>query len=366
MDKKFKLVRNNNFHLDENDYTILNLLYKPIIGNESYDLYLTLYSLLKERSSDIFDSILLIDFMSHSKGRIDIKDAMKTLSIYKLLKIKTATEYEIYPPYTFKEFKGSPLYAHYLNETSSLEKACVSQMYNHIFSEELSSLSQDELNKTLSFKPKKNKTIPFSFDSFKNEMKESGFEIKDEDESFFNSLSVIYDLNLDKMSRLFFEASGDTSYTKEDILLNISENYIKKHDRNKQLENISISDKERIEYLKNISPEKLLKDSRKGDVPEADMSIIVRLREKRHLSDELITLLLAYSLATGDNKIKGYSFFEKISIDWHKRGINDIETAYFYITELYSKTTKENKDKNKQSSEEWFKSYWDEILKEKP
>ena len=61
-------------------------------------------------------------------------------------------------------------------------------------------------------------------------MKESGFEIKDEDESFFNSLSYIYDLNLDKMSRIFFEASSDTTYTKEDILLNISENYIKKHD----------------------------------------------------------------------------------------------------------------------------------------
>lgn len=364
MDKKFKLVRNSDFHLNENDYAILNLLYKPIIGIEAYDLYLTMYSLLKEKSSDTFDSILLIDFMSHSNLKIDIKEGIKTLANFKLLRLKSSTEYELYPPYTLDEYIKSALYPYYLNETSSKEKEYVSSVFKHNFNEEIPALSLEELTKNISFKPKKHKTIPFSFETFKNDMKESGFEIKEEDESFFNSLSVIYDLNLDKMSRLFFEASGDTSYTKEDILLRLSENYIKKHERDIKLDNTSVSDKERIEYLKNITPEKLLENSREGEIPAADLSIIERLREKRHLSDELITLLLAYSLATGDNKIKGYSFFEKISIDWKKRGINDIETAYLYITELYTKTNKENKTTNKQSSEEWFKSYWDEILKE--
>lgn len=354
------IEKSSSFHLDESDYQVLNLLYKPLIGNIAYDLYHTFYELLKGKTSATLNTLLLIDLMSHTDSEnININKAIKVLASFKLLKIKTNTLYELYPPYNFTEFISSSLLEYYSYKSSLVEKEYVSKVFNYEFKNTEKTPNIDDILSSLKYKTKKNKNTPFSFKVFKETMKESGYEISDEDEDFITSLSILYNLNLDNMCRLFFESSDDTSYTRNQILNRINEKYIADKEKENKKKNASESELNQIEFLKNTKPEELLRKSSKGVTADADLMIIQRLREKRHLSDELISLLIAYSLATGDNKIKSYSFFEKIAIDWKKRNINDIESAFFHINELYK--AKENK----KSSEEWFEDYWDKIVEEK-
>ena len=95
-----------------------------------------------------------------------------------------------------------------------------------------------------------------------------------------------------------------------------------------------------------------------GIVAEADLNIISLLQKNFHLDDSMINILLGYSLATKEGRIRSYSFFEKIVLDWKKHKIKTVEDAYYYITKLYKSEKKATNKDGIVSVDDWYKDYW--------
>lgn len=363
----FSVKRNGEFRLEVADFKTLSLLYRPIVGNLAYDLYLTLYEMTAPNPYQ-GPVILLTDLMANDEMKDqNLNGAIRKLSSFKLVKILSSNAFELFPPYGITDYKNSQLYTYLEEHTSQIEFDYISNQFGWEKAENraIPSLSVEELSQTIIYKNRKPQPLPFDFKTFKNAAKEAEYLIKEEDKSFFESLATVFNLSLDNTLQLLYETSDDNNiYTKEALINGANDRFVKMQTKNERAKDSTGSDIDHITYIENTKPEVLLKSTNKGGaVSIADYNIIDRLRKDLSLSDELITTLLIYSFVTGDNRVKSYPFFEKIAIDWKRRGITNAHDAYFYINELYTKNMKKVKESS--TTEEWFENYWKNIVDER-
>ena len=358
----FTIKRNNNFILSDDNRLVLSLLYRPLIGSKASDIYNIFYEMTKTTEQFTGPVVLLIDMMSdYNLKDTELNNGIKTLQTYKLLKVTSSTSFEIYPPYERVEFKNSILYPNLINNISNAQYEYLSNIF--CFEKEKPNLKEVSLD-SLTYKVIKNKKAPFTFNNFKKYSQEAEYIINDEDEEFFTSLAKVYSLSLDDMMVILNESSDEhNNYTKEDLLKGAYDKFsLRLKKKEKKENNLESTDSTYINFFKDKKPEEFL-ESELGskNVPESDLNIIKKLRENFLMSDELITILLAYSLATKERTIRPYSFFEKIAKNWAKLKIETAEDAFYHITDMYNKTSKE---KPTETTEEWFYNYWENIKKE--
>ncbi|MCR5741366.1 MAG: DnaD domain protein, partial [Gammaproteobacteria bacterium] len=343
------------------DRLVLSFLYRPIIGSKARDIYETLYELLKDKTYFEGPVVLLVDLMSDNNiVNDDLNDGISLLAKYKLLKVLTSTTFELYPPYNSDEFYASPLFKELKNNVSNAQLEYIKNEFKFDGFE-----SNDSDLSNLKYKTVRRKKEAFTFERFKESAKEAGYTISPLDQEFFLSLSSLYNLVLDDVLVILYEASDDyNNYDKDEILKVAYKKYSVKFSKlERETNNKEKDDDEYISFFKETSPENLLKRSSiNGRVLDTELNIIDRLRADYSMSDELITILLAYSLATKNGKIPAYSFFDKIAKDWAKNKIENAKDAFYYITDLYNK--KESGKKEVKSSEEWFEDYWNSYKKE--
>ncbi|MCB9498355.1 MAG: DnaD domain protein [Bacillales bacterium] len=368
MEEKNRLSakRKNNFILNSDDYRVLFLLYKMLFGSDTLNLYFTLYFLSVNQKDNDFSTLFLKDSMSEEDISDEkIKGFVKTLNLYRLLKEDAKSGYTLYPPYEGKEFFKTPL-------SICLKEYVAPSHYSYLLdvfgSTDLKSdvffHSPEETLKGFSFNIREKKNTPFNFSEFKEAANKNGYQIIDLDADFFISLANLFSLSLSDCLTILFETSNNNSYDKNMVLEKVLERNKILEEKKARKENKNIEDEKYIDYFKANTPESILKAGTENKVASADLKTIDRLRDEQSLPDELISVLISYSLVTAEGKMKSYNFFEKIALDWQKKNIKTAEDAYFYISSLYNnkKIIKENE--KTQTSEEWFKDYWDKIIKE--
>ena len=358
----FTIKRNNNFILSDNNRQVLSLLYRPLIGSKASDIYNIFYEMTKTTPVYTGPVVLLIDMMSdYYLSDSELNNGIKTLSTYKLIKVTSTTSFELFPPYSTSEFINSPLYSNLVNNTSNAQYEYLSDIFS--LEEKKPDMKAESLD-SLSYKVIKNKKAPFTFNDFKEYSKEADYDIKNEDEEFFTSLAKVYSLSLDDVMVILNESSDEhNNYDRDSILEGAYKKFeLKLKKKEKKENNKELNDSDYINFFIEMKPEEFLeKEFGSPNVPDADLNIIKRLREDFLMKDELITILLAYSLATKNMTIRPYSFFEKIAKNWAKLKIETAEDAFYHITDMYKKTGSE---KPKETTEEWFENYWENIKKE--
>jgi len=363
---RLSVKRKNNFILTSDDYRVLFMLYKMLVGSDALNLYFTLYYLSLNQPENELSLLFLKDSISaNDVSDEQIKKSAKNLNLYRLLKEDAKNTYILYPPYEEKEFFKTPFSICLKEFIAPNHFSYLLQRFNY---EDLNTdvffRSPEEILKPVPFKVREKGKLSFDFLDFQKAANEAGYKIAEADLDFFTSLSIIFSLSLNDALTILFEASEDNTYHKDEVLEKAIERKKIIEAKKARKENKNINDQEIIDFFKSKSPEAILKAGTKNRVPSADLKTIDRLRDEQSLTDELISVLISYSLVTAEGKMKSYNFFEKIAMDWQKKNINTAEDAYFYISSLYSdkKTKKENE--KAQTSEEWFKDYWDKIIKE--
>ena len=350
------LKRNNDFIYNDSDRSILEYLYLPLIGRKAKNLYDLFIELTLNKGVVIEPIILLIDLMGDDyKNDEDLKERLRVLSAFKLIKVISRNNFELYKPYSKDDFYSSNLFNLLLDNISNLEKEYIFNRFNFVEKENI----KDKDITDLKYNTSKKRKEAFDFDKFKSYAKESDIIVKDEDKDMFMNLADIFSLSLDDALVALYEGvKEDNTYTKDDLIKVLYERFMRLDKKIKRKEaHESHGDEDIIKELSSLTPEELLeRESNNSKVKEEDKKIIDRLRSEFSMEDELINILLAYSLATKDREIRPYSFFEKIARDWAKKDIKNVSDAYYYITNLYSK---QNKKKNeKVTDEEWFSDYW--------
>ena len=359
----FTVKKVNNFMLNDDDRLVLSLLYRPLIGSRALDIYNVLYELVKDSVSFSGPVVILIDMLSEETlTDDDLNNGIKVLKKFKLLKVDTQTSFVLYPPYDKQSFKNSILFKYLLDNISSIQYDYLSDRFNWEKAKDSGLSIPDVSLLDIPFATRKPAKAPFEFKLFKDHAALSGTIIKDEDRLFFESLAATYSLSLDDALVVLIESSDDEgNYTRDGIIDAAHNKFeIKKKKVETKNKHISKGDEEYIEYFKNTSPEDVLKTS--NGLSEADLSIIDRLRKNFDMPDELISILLVYSLATKDKTIRPYQFFDKIARDWGNKHIETAEDAFYYITDLYNKDNK--KEKKPVSTESWINEYYENLRKQ--
>lgn len=363
------LKRNNDFIYNDSDRSILEYLYLPLIGRKAKNLYDLFIELTLNKGVVIEPIILLIDLMGDDyKNDEDLKERLRVLSAFKLIKVLSRNNFELYKPYSKDDFYSSNLFNLLLDNISNLEKEYIFNRFNFVEKENI----KDKDITDLKYNTSKKRKEAFDFDKFKSYAKESDIIVKDEDKDMFMNLADIFSLSLDDALVALYEGvKEDNTYTKDDLIKVLYERFMRLDKKNKRKEELgSDTDEERIKKLSSMTPEELLEgESNNSKVKEEDKKIIDRLRSEFSMDDELITILLAYSLATKDREIRPYSFFEKIARDWAKKDIKNVSDAYYYITELYNKANN-NDNKyyrnkgNKPIEDDWYDNYVKNYIEE--
>lgn len=366
--EEIALKRNNDFILDNLDYQILMMLYKPIIGEDALDFYFSLYQISYGIKSTTRTIVFVKDVISNdSITNEDLNNYKEILQNVKLIKLITLNNIELFPCYDKKEFFESAL-GSYLK--SSISRAHFMYLTSRFYKEdkeinESSDFGLDKLSLKIDYKTRKKDTIPFSFDEFRDAAYESGHNVDVHDRFFFESISSIYSLSLENMLTILFEVSDENNnYSKDDIIENSYNKFSIKREKENKKNKLSKTDLELVEYFDGIKPEEVL-SSKIKNISRSDLSIIDRLRGTLGLTEGEISLLLAYCLAINDNKLKPYNYFEKVATDWKNNNIENTLDAFYYISRYYEKKDKPKQYKEKETTEEWFDNYWDQIVGKK-
>ncbi|MCR5741233.1 MAG: DnaD domain protein, partial [Gammaproteobacteria bacterium] len=344
------------------DRLVLSFLYRPIIGSKARDIYETLYELLKDKTYFEGPVVLLVDLMSDNNiVNDDLNDGISLLAKYKLLKVLTSTTFELYQPYSSDEFYASPLFKELKNNVSNAQLEYIKNEFKFDGIE-----SNDSDLSNLKYKTVRRKKEAFTFERFKESAKEAGYTISPLDQEFFLSLSSLYNLVLDDVLVILYEASDDyNNYDKDEIIKVAYKKYsinFKNKDREQAFK--EEGDELYINYFKNTKPETVLKKSSINErVLDSERSIIERLREEYSMKDEVISVLIVYCLATKDGRIPSYAYFSKIAKDWAKNKIENANDAYYYITSLLNNGTMV-KNKKYKSAEDWYEEYLSSYKKE--
>lgn len=363
LDKIDQLIikRNNNFFLETDDFQVLSMLYKLIVGPKAIDFYITLYNISYESSPITKTTIFVIDLISDDNLKeADLEDYIRYLTKIKLIKF-TDNLIELYPNYSASEIFKMPMISMIKRSTSFQHFSFLKERFmkdKDVIVNDNLNLSLTDLSKLIDYKVRKEDSIPYSF----SELKQHANYLKDEDKKFFDSLSIVYNLSLEKMLNIIYESSLDDTYDINSIL----EIADRKHKniilKEKRILNRE-KDEELINYFKNTAPLTILNNGLKR-ISDSDSSTVTRLREECGLSDELITLLICYSLTTNNYKMHTFNFYKTIAIDWKKKDIDNARDAYYYINELYAKN-KEKSKKEEISSLDWFDEFWRKAKEEK-
>jgi len=353
--KEIILKRNNNFYLDKESYQVLSMLYKPLISSESLNIYLSLYDASFKKTK--ITSLFLIDIISSDiiESKLELK--LETLKEYRLIKLEEDS-IELYKPYNLEQFKSNNL-LNLLKNITSIEQ--YNYLINQTYKEEpiLNNVDINKIQSKLKYIEPAKTSVLYSF----LELKEIVSDIKNLDDlkELIDSISITYNYTLEDILKIIYETETDNIILKDKFIENAYKRYEFKKSLNKNIkpkeEDIDI-----IKYFKEYNPEKALAYGGRR-ISDADKKTLERLRNETNLSDELISLLVIYSLVTNNYKMHAFRFYEVISNDWMQKQIETLDEAYHYINTLYLDNNSNKKKKN-ESSEDWFNDMWKSIKEE--
>ena len=386
---KFKLITYQNIDLDERN--VVTLLYQPLIGSDAFSLYLTLWSLIdrsrlktpKYHHTKLFD---LIDISP--KDFISIRKKLEAIGLVVVYQNDDLLLYELKAPLSAEEFiKDGSLGAYLFSQIgkanfdeiislfkiSSIEKTGFKNITS-TFDEVFESIpSPVEANETFINRSKSKITIKhnFDFDIFFEGLSKNFVDhrkITNRVKEKISRLSYVYNLDEFTMQKVFMDAVDKDKGVNLDLLskragywfrFEKKTNNIQLKEKGNESKKTSSND-DVISMCKTASPLDLL-ENLFGTKPAAvELKLIEQLLENTELSSELVNFLIVFVIGNTDG-FPSYNYFEKVAVDWQRRGFKTIEETVVYIKKRNGrKIARNTKQKNllpKDIESDWLDNY---------
>ena len=397
--------------LNENDRKILTMLYQPIIGSVSTNLYNTL-CLNLDKNEFMSDEFTHHSLMVNNKISLDdILLAREKLEGIGLLKtfIKEKEDsnsyvYELFSPLSASEFFSHPilnivLYNNVgkkeyerlvgyfkLPRINLTDYEDITKSFNDVFS---SVPSSSFINNIVDIKEVSKNGIRLNY-SFDYDALVSSFPKETINEKAFNkdtkelieNLSYIYNLDTLELKDLIINSLNDKLMIDKVSLRKNARNYYQYENSGKlptliyqnqpeYLRSPEGKDSKRAKMIytfESVSPYNFLKSKYNGSKPTSrDLKLIEDLMVDVGLKPGVVNVLIDYALRVNNNKLNK-AFIETIAGQWARLGIETAEAAMNQASkESKSKKVKETIYKKKEVNlPEWFnkENTKEEITKE--
>ncbi len=390
---RFKLITYQNIDIDERN--VVTLLYQPIIGSSAFGLYLTLWSLIdrsKLKTPEYYHS-KLFDLVNISPSAfIEIRKKLEAIGLLVVYQNEDLLLYELKAPLSAEEFiKDGSLGAYLFSQIgkanfdeiinlfkiSSIEKTGftnITSTFDEVFDSipKLIETKDEFINRS---KSKITINHNFDFDIFFEGLSKNFVDhrkITSRVKEKISRLSYVYNLDEFTMQKVFMDAVGKDKGINLDLLSKRAGYWFKfekktdnlklkeKGKETRELVAGDLSPNESIELCKTSNPLDILNELFGSKPATVELKIIEQLLENSGLSLELINFLIVYVVGNTDG-FPSYNYFEKIAVDWKRRGFNTIEETILYIKSRNKRlSTKNIKEKNllpKDIESDWLEDY---------
>lgn len=380
------------------DLFVLSQMYLPLIGVDSFSLYMILNT-IKSKEKIVYVKKIL-DMMNLTNVGI-LDNAFNKLEAIGLVKRfynenKTSCKYlfEIQNPLDAKSFLNNNFLKDYLvSQIGEVEyKALksyvlksnasgykeVSKRFDEVFKtgEEKSLLFENLLKKDLQDNIRV-KNSDFDYTLFKL-MFDTNFidECVFDDETFTQEIlriSYQYKLTEEEMKEAVVKAitiGNDLKF--DDISKNAQYIYQNKSVESKPLvfttkeadeyvPEIDSDLKALIERFENMSTADLLAEFSGGKAAISEMKNFEKVQKETGFSDGVINVLVSYIVTTKEGEIPPYNYIEKIAKTWLRAGVKTTLDAINYINKPVKQSAKEVKGKKEKTTSKWVKDYVESI-----
>lgn len=386
--------------LNNDDIDSLTKLYLPLMGLDSYALYLALSTLESNTSYNykvLLDTLMLKSLNAFNKASSKL-EAIGLLKVYKnkdknyLYKLIRPMEMDVFLKEealcallraSIGEDEVSKLKDKYLNTYSGYKD--VSKKFEDVF--EINTENDLSFIKKLTKRISGNVEIEnknFNYALFKMLFDTSFISEEALDDANFKSsvlrLSLVYKLDEEKMHDVVLSALSidkDLSYASL-AKFSMLEYRNNNDSQDPTLETIeddsyltSIKDDETLALctrLEAMSPSEVLEYYSGGKkASAAEIAMFDKLSKDMGISIPLVNLMIVYSIMTKEGEIPGYSYFEKIGATWKRA---KIKTVYDGVKHMQAKALeRESKTNSKVSGKKevklpsWYKDYKEELNK---
>src|SRR5574344_250187 len=379
--------------LHNSDRNILIMLYQPIIGSTSINLYLTLWSYLDK------SEIMSLDWTHHhlmSSMQINIDkliEAREKLEAIGLIKtyIKETKDinsyiYELYSPLRVYDFLTDPILSTILHDSvGDIEYKQIKEYFkmpnidlkgykdiSSKFNDVFMTTSIVNIDNVEELKKVNRLGIPYEpnidlnsiISSIPSEMLNTK-SINNQPKELIYKLSFVYNYDNDMMSKVIYNSIDDAHRIDNDKLKECAKKLYKFENNNKSIELIY---KNQPEYLRTkstgtsskykmiytfetTSPYEFLSSKSKCDLTDSETDILKYLLIDVELTPGVVNVLLDYILKTSENKLVK-SYVEKKDVEWKR---NNIKTVVDEM-EMDKKEKKNRKQyiKKEVTKPEWF------------
>ena len=389
----------NRTMLTENDRRILTMLYQPIIGSNSVNLFFTLwmdldkneFMSIEENHHHLMTSTSLsINEIIAAREKLEAVGLLKTF--YKEKEEENTYIYELFSPLSPSEFFSHPILNIVLFNSvgkKEYEKIVdyfkvpritltdyedITKSFNEVFTSTPSTTFENNIqNIKTTNKLGLNTENIVDFDLLisslpKETISEKTFtkEIK----KLINDLSLIYNLSIEEIKNIILTSLNERQMIDKTMLRKNARNYYQFENNGKlpsliyqnqpeYLRSPISKDSKRAKMIytfETISPYNYLKYKNNGAKPtDRDLKIIENLRVDLELSPAVINVLIYYVLTVNNNKLNK-NLIETIASQWKRLNIETAEDAMTQVLKESKKKTNKPKTYTKKVNDvpEWF------------
>ncbi len=388
--------------LSGEDYFVLSQMYLPLIGMDSYSVYIALSNI---NNKDNMTTVMrLLDLFSLTNVGV-LENAIIKLEGIGLVKrfvseSKGITLLQLNRPMDSESFLSNPLLStnlenligpvEYKNIYNSIFKVNhagykeITKSYDEVF--EKGTKKESAFNLDLKRNIQDNirvKNDKFDYVYFKLMFNEESFDSKLLDSDDFEQLilRISYQYQLDEVQ--MHEACIKTltlnkKIDSEALAKNAAYIYQNKKKSIAKEENEAVftvkeavdlkdlavdeeDNKKLIQTLENTPVENMLAKYSGGKASVAELKNFAQLANENSLSDGLINLLIIYVLSSKNGEIPGYSYLEKIVKTWLRAGVKTVEEAIKYLNRPIEPKETTKRGKKAKTDPEWVKEYIENI-----
>lgn len=366
--------------LNDNDRKILTMLYQPIVGSISINLYFTLWADLNKLEIMSKENTHH-HLMANTKLNLDdIVSARKKLEALGLLKTYFKTGninnyvYELYSPLLVSEFFSNPILS--ISLYSSVGKKeyddlvsyfkmpkinltdfeNISARFNDLYNLSTKDI-EDVTEKNMKKKEKVDIVVDRTVDFDIIESSSKGLlnkrALNDTAKSLINNLAYLYNFDDITMSNIIKNSINDRGMISEIELKKNSKNYYSfenkgevprliyknRNSTNTEKDIVNLRDK-LINCFESVTPYEFLKAKYNGGKPTGkDISLLEGLLVNQKLNPGVINVLVDYVIRVNDKKLNK-NLVEAIASQWKMIGIETVENAMKQAEKEYKKHMK--------------------------
>lgn len=364
--------------LSNDDYSVLALLYQPLVTADAFSLYITMYSLLNKEKLEFEGQVKnVLNIVNLTLKEFELaKDKLEAIGLLNTFyNDELGLLLELVQPLSANEFIMDGSLGVYL--------------FTEIGEEEFKRLTKQFKVSSLSKRKYENVTKNFS-DVFKSHVSNVDFngDYRNKKSALLKFESDFnFDLFASGLSKNFFDKSMLTDKLKDTLIklaftygldeTDMQDAYIRSLNSGGRLDYRVFPKETRKQYqyktgmespkldiqmqkvngngllnhLRSITPNELLQELSGMPAAPSELAVVYKLITVNNLSPEMVNLLIYYVLKVNNGKMPNYSYFSKVANEWGRNGLNNLEKAYEYVK------GSNGRPKSKKKTDTWVDEY---------